>query len=117
MQKAVPGVIIGLLLLVVFGGSSTTETQAQLRVPPTEQRSPGLTDGVHVVSVETVDGRQQIVVLDPRTQVLAVYHIDKTTGGIALKSVRTIRFDLLMEEFGSSKPKPGDIRSLIEEQK
>jgi len=44
--------------------------------------------------------------------VLAVYHVDKATGEIALRSVRNITWDLQMVEFNSGKPLPQDIRNL-----
>ncbi len=118
MRNAVLGTIIGLGLLIALWVGGPSESQAQLRVPSAE-RGGVATEGLQVVSVETVEGRQQLVMMDPKAQVLAVYQIDRSTGSISLKSVRAIRYDLLLEHFGSesTKLKPGDIRTLVEEQK
>jgi hypothetical protein len=61
------------------------------------------------------DGRQQITVVDTRQRVLAVYHVDRATGGLALKSVRNIQHDLLIEDFNSEKPTPREVRALIQQ--
>jgi hypothetical protein len=48
--------------------------------------------------------------------VLAVYHIDLTTGRTELKSVRKIHWDLQIEEFEGSAPLPQEVRALVEQQ-
>ena len=60
------------------------------------------------------DGTQQLCVLDPRQRVVAVYHIDAAKGGIALRSVRSIYWDLRINHFNGTTPLPEEIRSLIE---
>ncbi len=57
---------------------------------------------------------QQVVVLDPQQRVLAVYHIDLTSGGIQLKAVRQIRWDLQLENFNGAHPLPREVRTLVE---
>ena len=57
---------------------------------------------------------QQVVVLDPQHRVLAVYHIDLTSGGIQLKAVRQIRWDLQLENFNGAQPLPREVRTLVE---
>jgi hypothetical protein len=64
----------------------------------------------HVLPAE--GGPQAVVVVDPSQRVLAVYHVDKTTGEIALRSVRNITWDLQMLEFNSGEPLPQDIRNM-----
>jgi hypothetical protein len=59
--------------------------------------------------------REQLVVVDPDTRTLAVYHIDTTSGEIVLKSVRSIHYDLRMIEFNGTSPLPGEIRALLEQ--
>jgi hypothetical protein len=63
------------------------------------------------------DGRQQITVVDPRQRVMAVYHIDRATGAVALKSVRNMSWDLMIEDFNSGTPAPRDIRVLKDQQR
>ena len=52
-----------------------------------------------------------ITVVDPRQHVMAIYHVDRTTGEITPKSVRNFTWDLQMIEYNSGKPAPQDIRS------
>jgi len=52
-----------------------------------------------------------VTVVDPRQRVMAVYHVDRTTGEISPKSVRNITWDLQMIEYNSGKPLPQDIRN------
>jgi len=63
------------------------------------------------------DGRQQITIVDPRQRVMAVYHVDRVSGALALKSVRNLTWDLQIEDFNSSTPTPSDIRALKEQQR
>src|SRR4051794_1024461 len=67
------------------------------------------------LSVELADGRQQITLIDPRTRVISVYQIDRASGEISLKSVRSVHWDLQMDEFNSDSPSPKEIRSLLEQ--
>jgi hypothetical protein len=65
-----------------------------------------------IAHVSTADGQPQVVtVIDPRQKVIGVYHVDRTTGEITLKSVRNFTWDLQMVEFNSGDPLPQDIRS------
>jgi len=57
-------------------------------------------------------GPQALVVVDPVQRVLAVYHVDRATGEIALRSVRNVTWDLQMVEFNSGEPLPQDIRNV-----
>ena len=67
------------------------------------------------LSAELGDGRQQITLIDPRTRVMSVYQIDRNTGEISLKSVRSVHWDLQMDDFNSDSPTPKEIRSLLEQ--
>lgn len=72
--------------------------------------------GLIALSADGADGRQQITLIDPKTRVMSVYHIDRATGEITLKSVRNVQWDLLMEEFNGTSPSPRDIRQLLQKQ-
>ena len=61
------------------------------------------------------EGRQQIVVIDSKSRVMSVYHIDHATGVISLKSVRNIHADLLMDEFNTESPLPKEIRAILDQ--
>lgn len=69
-----------------------------------------------IVTSTVFENRQQIVIADPALQSLAVYQIDGTSGQIALKSVRHVRFDLLMSEFNTEAPSPRELESLLKAQ-
>jgi hypothetical protein len=56
------------------------------------------------------NGFQQIVLVDPAKQTMAVYHVDPEKGDIQLKSVRKIDADFALEEFNLSEPSPTTIR-------
>lgn len=63
----------------------------------------------HVIVQE---GRPHTVVaVDAQNRTLAVYHVDPTTGKLALKSVRNATWDLQMQNFNTDEPLPQDIRS------
>jgi hypothetical protein len=66
------------------------------------------------MSYDAGDGRQQLTVLDSRQRVLAVYHVDRATGALSLKSVRNLNWDLLIEDFNSDKPTPREVRALTQ---
>ena len=66
-------------------------------------------------SSETSSGPSQVTLIDVKTRSMCVYHIDRSTGQIELKSVRNFRWDLLMEEFNGVNPLPREIRALMEQ--
>lgn len=65
---------------------------------------------LQMFSTTMQSGIQQLVVLEPETRSLAIYHVDPGQGGIQLKSVRDLRWDLRMEEFNASSPLPSELR-------
>jgi hypothetical protein len=78
----------------------------------TASLSPSAASGDLIAHVTAAEGGQQFVtVIDPRTRVMAVYHVDRTDGKITPKSVRNITWDLQMIEYNSGEPLPQDIRS------
>lgn len=65
----------------------------------------------HLMSSATLsNGSQQIVLVDPERQTIAVYHIVPDKGDIQLKSVRKIDADFALEEFNLGEPSPSTIR-------
>ena len=56
---------------------------------------------------------QQLTVIDPRTRSMAVYHVEKNTGKVTLKSVRQIHWDLQLDEFNGVSPTPREIQTLL----
>ena len=79
------------------------------------QRTPNATLGeLQIVQAKTTDGGQHLVVVDTGERVISSYFVDGETGEITLKSVRNIRWDLMMEEFNGKQPSPREIRALLE---
>jgi len=60
---------------------------------------------------------QQVVLVDPQRRVMSVYHVDRQTGAISLKSVRNVQWDLLMDEYNGVKPLPREFRAILEQNK
>jgi hypothetical protein len=105
----VTALAVGALALAV----EFPQAQAQ-RVPA--ERTP-LADQLIALPYEASDGKQQVTIVDPRTRVIAVYQVDKVNGSLALRSVRNVHWDLLMEEYNTShgSPTPREIRALAEQ--
>ncbi len=84
--------------------------------PQAQAQRPAATMSGELIALpfEGADGRQQVTVIDPRTRVMAVYHIDRGTGSLTLRSVRHVQWDLQMEEYNSGSPTPREIRTLLE---
>jgi len=65
-------------------------------------------------SAELGSGPSQITLIDAKSRVMCVYHVDRE-GKIELRSVRNVQWDLLIEEFNGVSPLPRDIRALLEQ--
>ncbi len=109
MRAAVVGMFVALGVLVV-GAVGFPEATAQ-RPPAAQDRAASAE--LLALSFDA-EGRQQVTVIDPRTRVMAVYHVDRATGALSLKSVRNVQWDLLIEDFNSANPTPREIRALTE---
>ena len=98
---------IGAVGLLAFLGLHTPATvQSQTR-SATDARSAAQ---VHVDLLPS--GLQQVVVFDDNTQSMAVYHIEPNNGKIQLKSVRSLVWDLKMEQFNGEVPLPSELREV-----
>jgi hypothetical protein len=108
----------GLVALVV--SMAWLQALAQQRVGPDTQtpnlqtpnlQTPNISTASGAVHIAQEPGRpSQAVLYDPAQRSLAVYHIDRETGSISLKSVRRVEWDLQMIDFNTSEPLPQDIR-------
>jgi hypothetical protein len=122
MRAAACGVIVGLALLawaVGFPEPQFSEAQAQRPAgafAPSPNAAQDRAAAADVIALSyDAGGTQQITIVDPRGRSLAVYHVDRVTGGLSLKSVRNIAFDLQIEDFNSNSPTPREIRALTEQ--
>src|SRR5262245_54009965 len=110
MKTTLFGAVVGALVVAFLWSFLGREA------PVFAQRSTVYDASAELITVPSpVDNnRQQLTVIDPRNQVMAVYHTDLATGGITLKSVRNIHWDLQMPEFNGTSPLPSEIRKLME---
>jgi hypothetical protein len=111
MRAAVGGLVLG---LGAFAALAFGLAEAQGQRPSVQERvasSPELL----ALSHDSADGRQQITLVDTRQRVMAVYHVDKSTGALSLRSVRNLQWDLMIEDFNSNNPTPREIRALKEQ--
>jgi hypothetical protein len=115
MRALVSGMMLGLGMLVVwaigFPEAHAQRPAAEGAAQFDRVEAPDLI----ALSYDGGDGRQQITVVDPRGRAMAVYHVDRATGGVALKSVRHLTWDLLIEDFNSANPTPREIRALTQQ--
>ena len=97
---------------LVIGWMATPDADAQ-RPQGSAPRS--LEDASIVAMSTDVDERRtQLTIIDPQTRGLVVYHIDKASGEVSLRSVRNFHWDLQMDEFNGKNPLPREIRSLLQ---
>jgi hypothetical protein len=110
MRRSLLGVLVGsfLVLLATADPGSSEQTPAGPQQFALPARAPSL-----ITHVTAAEGQPQVVtVIDADERVMAVYHVDRTTGEITLKSVRNMTWDLQMLEFNSGEPLPQEIREM-----
>ncbi|MBN2022821.1 MAG: hypothetical protein JW809_08490 [Pirellulales bacterium] len=112
--------VLGVLLVgVVLLGSTVAEVGGRAPQGSTERGNPievaAARDGLVAFSTTVEQKYQQVTVIDPRGRVISVYHIDLVTGGITLRSVRNIHWDLQMSDFNGKAPLPREIQALAEQ--
>lgn len=123
MRSTVSGVVLGAGSMLVLWMLASWQPAALAQRPT---GAAAMTGGVRAapqqagpsgdliaLSFDVGQGRQQLTLVDPRTRMMGVYHLDPATGEIALKSVRNVHWDLQMDEFNGTTPSPGEIRSLL----
>ena len=117
MRAMTVGMVLGLLMLVgwAIGFPETRFPEAQGQAQRPAQEDCVTTPDLIALSYDGGDGRQQITVVDPRGRAMAVYHVDRATGAVSLKSVRHLTWDLLIEDFNSTNPTPREIRALTQQ--
>lgn len=111
MRATVIGAALGAgLVLALLAATTGRESVAQ---PPGNSSSTG--GELITLATPLGDDRQMLTVIDPRSRVIGVYHIESASGEIALKSVREIGWDLQMSEFNGVSPLPREIRSTLDQ--
>jgi hypothetical protein len=113
MRKAALGVLVGAGLVIAVAGVMPDGGEVFAERPaPSWSRDPGT--GLIAVSSTLDEKHQQIAVIDPRLQVMSVYHVELASGEITLRSVRNFHWDLQMMQYNGSNPLPMEIRALLE---
>jgi hypothetical protein len=106
MRSALVGALLGASL--VIGALAGRSSSAPAENPPIDMTAHA---SELFTTVTPTEGALTVTVIDPRQRVMAVYHVDRTSGEITPKSIRNITYDLQMIEFNSGKPLPQDIRN------
>ncbi len=118
MKRAILGLLVGIgvVTLAVCLLDRHSEVMAQ-HVAPYAPPTPQPICGGELIAVPSPmgDKGQMLTVLDPRQQTIGVYWIEAGTGKITLRSVRNIRYDLMMTDFNGDNPLPREIRLQLEQ--
>ena len=118
MKRAILGLlaVAGVVILAVCLLDRRGEVMAQ-HAAPNAQPSPQPISGGELIAVPSPvgDKGQMLTVIDPRQQTMGVYWIEAATGKITLRSVRNIRFDLMMTDFNGDNPLPREVRLQLEQ--
>ena len=116
MRVAVFGALVGTAVVVAIVAACIQQASVRAEGPPIRQgERPVGSSELIVLSSDATDTHQQVTLIDPHTRTMSVYHIERLTGKISLKSVREVRWDLLMEEFNGTEPAVRDIRAMLEQ--
>ena len=111
MRTAI-GIFLFVAGLVIVGVAVSGERIAAYGQAPGGHRAAPSAPMIALTS-DGPDGFQQLTLIDTAQRVMSVYHVDRATGRVALKSVRNVNWDLQMEEFNGSSPTPREIQSLL----
>ena len=105
---AAVGFLVALVVAFDLGSTAFGQRGAAYQTPNA---------GAELIVVPATVGEktQLLTVVDPRSQAMSVYHVDLATGKIALRSVRSLRWDLQMSYMNNENPLPQEIRTLLEQ--
>jgi hypothetical protein len=107
VRSSLVGVLIGAAVWVVVAEPSFGQSASAGREPQISSAAAG-TIITHVSAIEGLD--LVVTVIDTSQHAMAVYHVDRASGEITLKSVRNFTWDLQMKDFNTGKPLPQDVR-------
>jgi hypothetical protein len=116
MKMAVLGTLAGIgIVAAVAGGAGGVGGEPSAPAPTMPSASYRAGDGLIVVPFGMADKGVMLSVIDPQQRMMSVYQLNPTTGKIALKSARNLRWDLQVDYFNNEPPLPQEIRSMIEQ--
>jgi hypothetical protein len=113
MRQAAVGIVVVMIVFLACLGWTNAEGEVRAQQVPPAVKPLVLSDGLIALSSDTADGHQQVAVIESKTRVMSVYHIDHKSGTITLKSVRNLAADLEMDEYNTEKPLPQEIRAIL----
>ncbi len=113
MKRAILGILLGAVAATLVVGllDRRSELMAQHVAPP---QAGGSSELIALPS-PVGDKGQLLTVVDPHQQSIGVYWVEAATGKITLRSVRNIRYDLMMTDFNTDNPLPREIRLQLEQ--
>ena len=114
MRKAMLGALAGAGLAMAAVGTLDPQSEVFAQRPASEFQSDA---GRQLIAMPgpTNENGQLFVVVDPQMRSMSVYHVDRSTGKIELKSVRNIHYDLQITNLNTEDPLPQHIRSSLEQ--
>jgi hypothetical protein len=109
MRQAVLGCVLGAGLVAALAGSLIPGNSVLA------EHGRGSPQTGEIVTFHwSLDGKhQQLVIIDPKQQAIAVYQVDGQ-GAIMLKGVRRFQHDLGLRGFNEVKPYAEEIRSVVQ---
>lgn len=112
MVKSYRGV--GLAAVVAVVGLVWSVEAQQPSIGPNYSGAPG---GLITYLLPAADGKPAaLTIVEPISKRILVYHIDRTSGEIALKSARDISADLVLDHWNTAQPLPQELREGIKRQ-
>jgi hypothetical protein len=118
MRSAIVGMMAGLVIVLALSDAGPQPNRSWAQLPDAVAAdNVSAAGGLIALGSDVAQGRQQVTVIDPRTYVMSVYHIEHATGTISLKSVRNIQADLMMDEYNTDIPLPREVRAILTKQR
>ena len=70
-------------------------------------------DGIIALHLEGSEASDAVALLDTKLRVMSIYHVERQSGEVHLKSVRNVTWDLQLDEYNGVSPSPKEIKSLV----
>ncbi len=114
MRAIQAGFLVGALVACLAAVLSISSATVQAQRPASDPVGTAETEALVAIPGPDSDGHQSLLVLDRGLQTMASYQIDKQSGQITLRCVRSIRGDLQMDDFNGTEPSPEKIQALLQ---
>jgi hypothetical protein len=108
------GLVAG-IAVALFAGWLTTSTPPAYGQPDQGGSRAEADTATRVLSVPAANGGRFVLIVDTATRVMASYDVSPDDGRIGLRSVRHYEWDLKMDDFNGTEPKPSDVRAIIQQ--